>query len=147
MTSSSRYPDDVLLVELHDAIVERFEMTRKGDARIELAHLAVYLRETGETCGVWSFRAELSFVGLESFDLHGSPPRDEADSVFECELRGSDGAFIDPAALLRDVACELGTAHMTWALSDATITLRGGAVSLRLLERLERVETWTGPLA
>lgn len=138
--------DDVELVEFHDATGERVAMTRQGNACIEFSHLPVYRRETPGTCGVWSFRAELQVAGVESFALHGSTPRDEAESLDDLAVIGSDGRRVDPTALLRTGSLTLGSIELTWALSGATATFRGGTVSLLLLQPLERVETWTGDL-
>jgi hypothetical protein len=137
--------DDVELIEFHDAVVERVEMTRSGTVRIEFSHLPVYRRETPDTCGVWSFHAELRLVGIESFNASGITPRHEADSLEDLEVLGSDGRRLDPTALLKG-GSRVVAVELTWALSGATAVFRGGSLALTLLEPLRRVETWTGEL-
>ena len=129
------------VIEFHDAIVESFEITRQGTACVKFSHLPIYRRETHDTCGVWSFHAELWLIGIETFMAEGITPRDEADSLNDLVIVGPDGGRLDPTSLLRGDKILLGSIKLTWALSGATVVFRGGSVSLLLLEPSERVES------
>lgn len=142
VAGNSSVADDVELVEFHDAVIERVEMTRHGDVCIEFSHLPVYRRETPNSCGVWSFHAELRLVGIESFTAEGRTPNDEAESLYAAKLIGKDGSAVEMNALLRVENIALGSLELAWALGGAQVVFRGGTMNLKLLEPLERVETW-----
>jgi hypothetical protein len=137
---------DVELVAFHDAVVERVEVTNAGNVHITFSHLPVYRRETPDTCGVWSFRAELRLKGVESFEAAGVPPADDAESIEDIHVVGPDGARLPAGVLERGEMFALGSVEIIWALSGTRATFCGGQLWLRLLEPIERVETWTGPL-
>lgn len=146
VTSGSAVLHDVALVEFHDAVVERVEVTRTGNVCVEFSHLAIYRRESVDTFGVWSFRAEFRLAGVEAFAADGATPGDEADTLEDARVLGSDGNPIDSAALGRGESFALGELELRWALSGARVAFRGGTISLKLLEQLERIEAWTGEL-
>lgn len=134
----------VALIEFHDAVVASVSLQMSGVIQVGLSHVSVYLSESPDTYGVWSFEGTLLCEGVRQAAVNVTLPLDPADAVADCEILNHDGR----RASLSDVSVSIDNARLqlTWCLSSNAIVCTAERITLRL-EKRERLETWVGPLA
>jgi len=131
---------DIEIIEMHDARISNVSIDMSGSVRIAFSHIAVYLRETPETCGVWSFTASLVATGVRKAHLECALPVIAEDSVNDGVLMDADGNEFDVVRLL-DGGDNLQL-DITWCLPPNRFTCHAKTMKLELEKKQERIETW-----
>jgi hypothetical protein len=136
--------DDVALVEFHDAVVGDLSIKIGGAIRIGLTHLSVYIAESPNTYGVWSFQGTIICEEVQEAFINVAFPLDVADAIADCEILDASGRPVGVTDLFGGVDCV--RLRLTWCLSSNAVACTA-RITVRLETKNERLDTWVGPLA
>ena len=112
--------------------------------QIEFLHLSVYLEESPNVYGVWSFDGTLRCEGVRDATVKLALPLDVADAVEDCEIFDASGRAVRASKL--GAGAEKVKLRLSWCLSANALSCTAEQVTLQLGKKQERLETWTGPI-
>lgn len=131
----------IALIELHDSRVSALRLEKGGDGVLSFDHLNVYIEESPDHYGIWSYESELVLGGIERFRL--DKPLGAHDYISDGKVVGADGREIELASALQWTPALQVEIIMS---SSGILSLAVSRVRLVLLKALKRYEEWLGPL-
>jgi len=131
----------IALIEPHDGRIESLVLSPEGPTYIDFAHLAVYREVSAEHYEIWSYRATLDILGLESANVDA--PADESDRIID-GIAVIDSRELDNwrELLDRQPVTEI---KLSFA-SGRTFEIQCRHAQLILREAVRHVENWEGAL-
>jgi hypothetical protein len=131
----------VAAIELHDSRLETIILHKNGTGEIHFGHLNVFIEESLNHYGVWSFRANLLLHGITQICL--DKLIGESEYVVDGQLVAGDGSQITLQSPIDWINIDTFTLVFS---SSATLRLKASSIQLCLVAPLKRLEEWIGPL-
>ncbi len=118
-----------------------FTVQNGGSGFLSFTHICVFIEKSYERYDVWSYRADLLLQGIEqlSFDWIS----ESSDYVYDGSVIDNNGREIELVSALEWTPAK--KIELSF-FSSTKLSLKVSHVQLKLMEPLEKLEEWIGPL-
>jgi len=141
MKSSKLCVEQIALIEMHDAVIDRVVLPANGLVTLDFSKLYVYKTVAIERFEIWLYAAVLDLRGVSHLTLDGELT--ELDRVDDAEFTSDTGSPVEWKCLL-DGSPVSGV--LVRYGSGTQLVVRCDRAQLTLLEPQRHLEDWTGPL-
>ena len=131
----------IAAIDFHDARLDSVTICGGGICIMSFNHIDVFIEESREHYGVWSYSADLFLQGVDQISL--DKPLGSTDYVSDGSILDADGREIELASVLERTDADRVELILS---SSAKLSVKVSHVQLSLLESHNRLEEWIGPL-